>query len=69
MNTASGEPAMSQLEKLEQDLQIQRTKAIETGAVDREWFQKTVRRVVEWVPETDLALIAALGQIIRSGAK
>ncbi len=69
MNTASGEPAMSQLEKLEQDLQIQRTRAIETGLVDREWFQKTVRWVVEWLPETELTLIASLGQIVRSGAK
>jgi hypothetical protein len=40
--------------------------ALERGAVDREWFQRTVRDLVEWVPETELTLIAALGRIART---
>jgi hypothetical protein len=40
--------------------------ALVRGAVDREWFQRTVRDLVEWVPETELTLIAALGRIART---
>jgi hypothetical protein len=40
--------------------------SLERGSVDREWFQRTVRWVVEWVPDTELTLIAALGRIARA---
>jgi hypothetical protein len=69
MKAVGGEPAFAYLEKLEAELELERTKALERGAVDREWFQSTVRWLVEWVPETELTLIAALGRIVRSTGK
>jgi hypothetical protein len=66
MKTSNGGPAQPQLERLERELRVKRAGALESGSVDREWFQKTVRWVVEWVPEEDLALVAALGGIIRA---
>ena len=64
-----GNSAAGYLEQLLDELAAERARAIERGTVDREWFQRTVRWLVEWVPETDLTLIAALGRIIRSAAK
>jgi len=66
MVAVSGEAANPYLQKLEEDLTLERARALERGAVDREWFQKTVRWLVEWVPETELALIAAFGRIARA---
>ena len=68
LKTSAGSSARSQLETLETELRRERTKALETGIVDREWLQKTVRSVVEWVPDTDLTLVAALGRIVRAAA-
>jgi hypothetical protein len=65
MKAAGGEEAGPYLEKLEQELKLERSRALERGTVDREWFQKTARWLVEWVPETELMLIAALGRIAR----
>jgi len=66
METSEGGSARPQLEKLKRELKVQRTKALERGAVDREWFQNTVRWIVDWVPDTDLTLIASLGRIVRA---
>ena len=66
MKTSAGGSARSQLEKLEREITAQRAKAIDRGTVDHEWLQNTVRWVVEWVPDTDLTLVAALGRIIRA---
>ena len=66
MKTSGGSSARPQLETLETKLRRERAKALELGIVDHEWFQKTVRWVVEWVPETDLTLVAALGRIARA---
>jgi hypothetical protein len=60
-----GEAAEPYLTKLGDELRLERARAIERGTVDREWFQATVRWLVEWVPETELALIASLGRIVR----
>ena len=57
--------AAENLQKLEDELVAERERAISRGFVDQEWFQKTVRWLVEWVPETELTLIAALGRIAR----
>ncbi len=65
MKAVGGEKAGPYLEKLEQELKLERSRALERGAVDPEWFQKTARWLVEWVPETELMLIAALGRIAR----
>jgi dihydropteroate synthase len=67
MMAVGGESAVPYLEKLENELKLERAKALERGAVDREWFQKTVRSLIEWAPETEAALIAALGRIARAG--
>ena len=66
MKTVRGEPAGPYLEKLGEELKLERARALGREAVDREWFQKTVRDLIEWVPETELTLIAALGQIARA---
>ena len=66
MMAVGGESAVPYLEKLENELKLERAKALERGAVDREWFQNTVRSLIEWAPETEAALIAALGRIARA---
>jgi hypothetical protein len=66
MKAVGGESAGPYLEKLEQELKLERARALARGAVDREWFQRTVRRLIEWVPETELTLIAALGRVARA---
>lgn len=66
MKTFDGSSARPQLEKLERELRAQRANSLEDGSVDREWVQKTVRWIVEWVPETDITLVAALGRIVRA---
>lgn len=66
MKTIEGESARPQLEKLEMELLRERANAVDLGTVDRAWFQKTVRWVVEWVPDDELTLVAALGRIVRA---
>ena len=66
MKTVKGVSARTQLEKLEKELKHERALALERQAVDREWVQRTVRWVVEWVPDNELALVAALGGIVRA---
>jgi len=66
MKTMDGTPALPRLEKLEKELKRERVNALGRGSVDREWFQKTVRWLVEWVPEDDVTLVAALGRIVRA---
>jgi hypothetical protein len=66
MEAADGSSAWPQLERLELELRLQRDRARERGAVDREWFQKTVRWVADWAPEKEITLIAALGRLVRS---
>jgi hypothetical protein len=66
MISSSGGSARARLEKLEQELREERARALKSGSVDQEWFRATVRWVVEWVPDDELTLVAALGQIIRS---
>ena len=66
MKTADGESARDNLARLENELKAERENALREGSVDRDWFQRTVRWLVEWVPETELTLIAALGRIARA---
>jgi len=65
LETIDVEEARPKLEALAAELLIERDRAIERGSVDREWIQKTVRWMVEWVPDSDLTLIAAIGRIAR----
>lgn len=66
MTTTAGEEARTHLQKLEQELELERQRTVDRGKVDRDWVQTTVRWLVEWVPETELKLIAALGRIARA---
>jgi hypothetical protein len=66
MKTAKGVSARPQLEKLEKELKQERVRVLERQTIDREWLQRTVRWVVEWVPDNELALVAALGAIVRA---
>jgi hypothetical protein len=66
LKASDGSSARPQLERLERELKDQRATALERGSVDREWLQKTVRWVVEWIPDDELKLVAALGQIVRA---
>jgi hypothetical protein len=66
MTCADGSSAEANLNQLERELVEEQGRALQHGVVDKDWFQKTVRWVVEWVPETELTLIAALGRIIRA---
>jgi len=66
MKTIADEPAAPYLKKLQEELTLERGRALERGGVDREWFQKTVRGLIEWAPETELSLVAALGRIARA---
>ena len=65
MTTIDGDEARPQLERLANELEVMRDRAIREGAVDQEWIQDTVRWLVEWVPDSDLTLIAAIGRIAR----
>ena len=64
--TSDGSSALPHLEKLERELKAQRASALARGNIDRDWFRTTVRWVVEWVPEDELTLVAALGRIVRA---
>jgi hypothetical protein len=65
MAAQDGSSARERLGQLEFRLKTERATALERGAVDRDWVQKTIRWVVEWTPESDLTLLAALGRIAR----
>ena len=66
LTSINSDGARPQLEKLEAELSLERDRAVQRGSVDREWIQKTVRWMVEWVPDSDLTLIAAIGRIART---
>jgi len=63
--TPDGGSVREQLGQLEFRLRAERANALERKAIDRDWVQKTVRWIVEWMPESDLNIIAALGRIAR----
>ena len=60
-----GRSVLEQLGQLEFRLRTERAKVLKRGTIDRDWVQKTVRWVVEWMPESNLTIIAALGRIAR----
>ncbi len=66
MTCIDGSSAESNLARLEQELAAERDRALQRGSIDKAWFERTVRWLVEWVPETELSLIAALGGIARA---
>jgi hypothetical protein len=66
LTCADGSSAVAYLDRLERELLAEQERALVRGSVDKEWFQKTLRWLVEWIPETELTLIAALGRIARA---
>ena len=65
LSTPDGKSVTEQLGQLEFRLRSERAKALERGSIDPDWIQKIVRWVVEWMPESNLTIIAALGRIAR----
>jgi hypothetical protein len=65
MTALNGGSARQQLGQLEFRLRDERDKALERGSVSRDWVQRTIRWAVEWTPESDITIIAALGRISR----
>ncbi|HJP85362.1 MAG TPA: hypothetical protein VJ852_05195 [Gemmatimonadaceae bacterium] len=68
MTCADGSSATANLDQLERELIEAKARSLQNGSVDKEWFQRTVRWLVDWVPESELTLIAALGGIIRANS-
>ena len=68
MLARDGRPATAQLERLRDALATERAHAEATGAVRAEWARSVVRDVSEWTRDDELALIAALGRIVRVGS-
>jgi hypothetical protein len=67
LRTVDGASAQAQLARLIEELTTQRA-AIAGGApLDPEWAGRTVRWVAEWIPESELPLLARLGGIARAG--
>ena len=66
VRTAAGEPADERLASLRRELELARERAADTGAVDPEWLRVTIRSTMEWIPETRLRIVAALGGIARA---
>ena len=66
MKTVGGASARPRLEELEKELKRERANALDRRTVNREWLQRTVRSVVEWIPDDELTLVAALGGIARA---
>ena len=66
MPCVDGASAEPNLQKLEDELVAERGQAVARGFVNKDWVQKTVRWLVQWVPESEITLIAALGRIVRT---
>jgi hypothetical protein len=67
LRAVDGTSAQAQLAQLLQELSTQRS-AIAGGApLDPEWSGRVVRWVAEWIPESELPLLARLGGIARAG--
>jgi len=68
MLARDGRPATPHLERLRDALVAERAHALASGQVRAEWARTVVRDVSEWTPDSELALIGALGRIVRAGS-
>lgn len=68
VKTAGGEPAGDRLAALRRELELARSRAAETGTVDAEWLRVLIRSTMEWIPDTRLRIVAALGGIARAAS-
>jgi hypothetical protein len=67
LRTLDGASAQSQLGRLIHELSTQRAAIAGGAALDPEWPGRVVRWVAEWIPESELPLLARLGGIARAG--
>jgi hypothetical protein len=69
LRTAGGEDAAPHLAQLREGIVAERDATLERGRVETGWVRATVRDVAVWTPETEVALLAALGGIARAGGR
>ncbi|MFL5496115.1 MAG: hypothetical protein ACJ8DJ_06840 [Gemmatimonadales bacterium] len=67
LRTNDGASAQSQLGRLLEELTAQRAAIADGAPLDPEWPGRVVRWVAEWIPESELPLLARLGGIARAG--
>jgi len=67
LRAVDGTSAQAQLARLIQELTTQRAAIAGGAALEPEWAGRVVRWVAEWIPESELPLLARLGGIARAG--
>jgi hypothetical protein len=67
LRTVDGTSAQAQLARLIEELTTQRAAVAGGAALEPEWAGQLVRWVAEWIPESELPLLARLGGIARAG--
>ena len=68
LRTSAGDSAAPELERLVSELASRRNEVAEGSPLDPAWAGRTVRWVVEWLPDAELPLLARLGGIARASA-
>jgi hypothetical protein len=63
---AGGRAGPAELRRLLEELDARRALAAAGQGLDREWAGRTVRWVADWLPETELTLLARLGALVRA---
>ena len=66
---SGGVSAARQLAELRHALRDARAAAAEHGTVNPDWLRSIIRNAADWVPDTRLRIIAALGAIARAAGK
>ena len=66
VTTSSGEPAGERLAALRRELEMARERAKDAGLVDAEWMRVLIRSTMEWIPDTRLRIVAAIGAVART---
>ena len=66
LRARDGEPAHDRLVALRDAIDREHAEAATHGTVNPDWIARTVRDVAAWTPDTELALLAALGGIHRA---
>ena len=62
-----GLPATDDLRQLAAELQHLRVVVRAGGRIDPAWMAELIRGAAAWLPESDIAILAALGAIARAG--
>ncbi len=67
LRTSTGQSALPLLAQLGADLAARQADIAAGKPLDREWAGRVVRWAAEWIPDSELPLIARLGNIARLG--